>query len=399
MAESVVLVINCGSSSVKYRLYRGAHSIAGGSIDGIGTAAPRWRREPDGTETVLTATVADHRSALDAALSHLLGDPSLGFPATLAAVGHRVVHGGSRFTGAVQVDDTVASTITALASLAPAHNPVNLLGIDIARQRFPDVPQVAVFDTAFHQTLPEHAWRYPLPFSAVAVNQDCELRRYGFHGISHGGAARRAAAYLRRPLQELDLITLHLGNGASATAIHRGRSIDTSMGFTPLEGLMMGTRCGDLDPVLPLLMLAQGRDAGDVRTLLERESGLKGVCGSSDMREVRARADAGDRDALLAREMFCYRVKKIIGAYFAVLGRADAVVFTGGIGAHDAALRAQCCTHLDALGIVLGEERPDTKSDIIALHNPDAATVAVLAMVADEEAEIARQTRDCLGIS
>jgi acetate kinase len=342
--------------------------------------------------------VADHRSALDAALSHLLADPKLGFPATLAAVGHRVVHGGSRFAGPVQVDDTVASAITALASLAPAHNPVNMLGIDIARQRFPDVPQVAVFDTAFHQTLPEHAWRYPLPASAVAVNEGCELRRYGFHGISHGGAARRAAAYLRRPLEELDLITLHLGNGASAAAIRSGRSIDTSMGFTPLEGLMMGTRCGDLDPVLPLLMLAQGRDAGDVRTLLERESGLKAVCGSSDMREVRARADAGNRDALLAREMFCYRVKKIIGAYFAVLGRADAVVFTGGIGAHDAALRAQCCTDLDALGITLGEERTDTKSDIIALHNPAAATVAILAMVADEEAEIARQTRDYLGL-
>ncbi|MGK2914046.1 MAG: acetate/propionate family kinase [Porticoccaceae bacterium] len=398
MSEALTLVLNCGSSSVKYRLARGADTLAGGAVDGIGAGMPRWRREPDGADAPVPPAVMDHRGALELILQNLRAVPGINLCAGLAAIGHRVVHGGSRFTAPALLDDTVVAAITQLIPLAPTHNPLNVLGIEVARQWFPGVPQVAVFDTAFHQTLPEHAWRYPLPATAITTSEGCELRRYGFHGISHASAARRAAAHLCRPLEELDLITLHLGNGASAAAIHRGRSIDTSMGFTPLEGLMMGTRCGDLDPALPLLMLTGGRDPEAVRALLERESGLKAVCGSSDMREVRQHAEAGDRDAVLAREMFCYRVKKIIGAYFAVLGRADAIVFTGGIGAHDADVRRQSCAGLEAFGIALGAEHIDTATGIITEHDSDRATVEVLAMVADEEAEIVRQTRVCLNL-
>lgn len=402
MAEALVLVLNCGSSSVKYRLARGAQLVAGGTIDGIGAGVARWRREPDGADLALPPTATDHRGALIAALGYLAADPGLAL-AELAAIGHRVVHGGARFVAPAVVDDAVVAEIARLIPLAPTHNPLNLLGIEVARQWFPGVPQVAVFDTAFHQTLPEHAWRYPLPATALADTALAHLaagspvRRYGFHGISHASAARRAAACLQRPLAELDLITLHLGNGASAAAIRGGRSIDTSMGFTPLAGLMMGSRCGDIDPALPLLMLAGGRDADAVRGLLERDSGLKAICGSSDMREVGRRAAAGDGAAALAREMFCYRVKKIIGAYFAVLGRVDAIVFTGGIGAGDAEVRQRICAGLDALGIALGAARADADSGITALHDPDRSPVAVLAMVAAEEAEIAHQTLVCLG--
>jgi acetate kinase len=399
VSEPLVLVLNCGSSSVKYQLRAGAASLAGGVLDGIGADALCWRRETDVAEVPVPPTVADHRSALTAILEHLCAASGLGLSAHLAAIGHRVVHGGARFIAPVVADDAVVAEIARLTPLAPAHNPLNLLGIEVARQWFPDVPQVAVFDTAFHQTLPEHAWRYPLPAAALSgLAEGCAVRRYGFHGISHAQAARRAAAWLRRPAA-VNLITLHLGNGASAAAIRGGCSIDTSMGFTPLEGLMMGTRCGDLDPALPLLMQAAGRDPAAVRELLERESGLKAVCGSSDMREVRARAEAGDRKAALAREMFCYRVRKIIGAYLAVLGHVDAIVFTGGIGAHDAEVRRRSCAGLEGFGIVLGTAREDPDTGITVLHDPRCPTVAVLAMAADEEAEIARQTRTCLRLA
>ncbi len=399
MAEPLILVLNCGSSSVKYQLRQGAASLAGGVLDGIGAGTLRWRCEPGERALPLPPQVTDHRGALVAILEHLGSAPGLGLPASLAAIGHRVVHGGVRFLSPVAVDDKVVAEITRLIPLAPSHNPVNLLGIEVARQRFPGVPQVVVFDTAFHHTLPEHAWRYPLPEAALAgLAAGSPVRRYGFHGISHAQAARRAAAWLRRPPAAVNLITLHLGNGASATAIQGGCSIDTSMGFTPLEGLMMGSRSGDIDPALPLLMQAAGRDPAAVRALLEQESGLKAVCGSSDMREVRERAAAGDRAAALAREMFCYRVRKIIGAYLAVLGRVDAIVFTGGIGAHDAEVIRRSCAGLEGCGIVLGPPREDPDTGITALHDSRHATVTVLAMAADEEAEIARQTRACLGL-
>lgn len=384
-----MLVINCGSSSVRYQLRAGAGARLAGTIDGIGGDRPRWQTQ-DG-ECELPAGAVDHRGALAAAFDALAAQAAIP-----AAIGHRVVHGGPHFAGAVRVDERVRAEIARLAPLAPHHNPRNLLGIEVAAARYPGVPQVAVFDTAFHHGLPERARRYPLPPEALAGGEP--PRRYGFHGISHGAAARRAAAWLGRPLEEVDLITLHLGNGASAAAIRGGHSIDTSMGFTPLEGLVMGTRCGDLDPALPLLLQESGRSPQQVRELLEHRSGLLALCGSSEMREIRRRAAAGDRAAAFARELFAYRVKKTIGAYLAVLGGAQALVFTGGIGAHDGELRRQCVEGLEGLGIVLGAEPRDDDTGTSALHDPDRSRTAVLAMVADEEAEIARQVRDCLGL-
>lgn len=393
MAEPAVLVINCGSSSVRYQLRVGDTVRCGGTIDGIGTADVHWRTAAG--EELATVTIADHHSALAAVFDQLAERA----PAP-AAIGHRVVHGGAEFTTAVPVDDDVRARIARLSVLAPGHNPHNLRGIEVAAARYSGVPQVAVFDTAFHQRLPERAHRYALPADALAGIEGAGVpRRYGFHGIAHGAALRRAAAWLRRPAEALDLITLHLGNGASAAAIRGGHSIDTSMGFTPLEGLVMGTRCGDLDPALPLLLQAGGRTPEQVRELLETRSGLQALCGSSDMRAIRARAAAGDRDARLARELFAYRVKKTIGAYLAVLGHADALVFTGGIGAHDAELRQQCVAGLEGFGVVLGAMRPDPDTGISALHDPKRSAVAVLAMAADEEAEIARQVLACLGQS
>ena len=391
MAERPVLVVNCGSSSVRYQLRAGDAVRCGGTIDGIGAGALRWQGA-DGGEIPVPAAVGDHRSALEAVFDQLAEREH-----TPAAIGHRVVHGGAEFATAVRVDADVRARIAGLAGLAPSHNPHNLRGIEVAAACYPGVPQVAVFDTAFHQRLPEHARRYALPADALAGLEGAGVpRRYGFHGISHGAALRHTAAWLRRPPEALDLITLHLGNGASAAAIRGGHSIDTSMGFTPLEGLVMGTRCGDLDPALPLLLQADGRTPEQVRDLLETRSGLLALCGSSDMRAIRARAAAGDGDARLARELFAYRVKKAIGAYLAVLGRADALVFTGGIGAHDAELRRQCVAGLEGFGIVLGEARPDAETGITALHDPRRSPVAVLAMAADEEAEIARQVLACL---
>ena len=387
MAEPQILVINCGSSSVRYQLRRGATLLLSGTMDGIGGDEPRWRSH---TGERRLAGIADHGGAL-AAIFDEVAAARIGQP---AAIGHRVVHGGTRFAAPVRIDAAVRAHIARLATLAPHHNPRNLQGIEEAEAHYPGVPQVAVFDTAFHHHLPELAHRYPLPPVELAGGE--ALRRFGFHGISHGSAARRAADWLRRPLGEVNLITLHLGNGASAAAIRGGRSIDTSMGFTPLEGLVMGTRCGDLDPALPLLMQEAGYSAQQVRELLEHHSGLKALCGSSEMREIRRRAAAGDGAAAFARELFAYRVKKILGAYLAALGGADALVFTGGIGAHDAELRRQCLAGLEALGIIPGEARMDDGTGIRALHDAARSRVAVLAMAADEEAEIARQVRDCL---
>lgn len=391
MTEPLVLVINCGSSSVRYQLRAGGRVRRGGIIDGIGTADIHWQAT-DGTELPAAAIGAHHR-ALEAVFDHLAASE----PAP-AAIGHRVVHGGAEFSAAVPVDDGVRARIARLSVLAPGHNLHNLRGIEVAAAHYPGIPQVAVFDTAFHQRLPERAYRYALPADALAgIAGIGEPRRYGFHGISHGAALHRAANWLQRPAAALDLVTLHLGNGASAAAIRGGHSIDTSMGLTPLEGLVMGTRCGDLDPALPLLLQAGGRTPEQIRELLETGSGLKALCGSSDMRTIRARAAAGERDAQLARELFAYRVKKVIGAYLAVLGRADALVFTGGIGAHDVELRRQCVAGLEGFGIVMGDARFEPDTGINALHDPQRSPVAVLAMAADEEAEIARQVVACLG--
>ena len=392
----MVLVVNAGSSSVKYRLFRGEAAAAWGQVERIGTPEARLRqRTAAGAELARPGPFPDHRAALDAMLAALReGDP--GAAAEIAAVGHRVVHGGDAFAAPVVVGDGELAAIRALEPLAELHNPVNLLGIERLREALPGIPQVAVFDTAFHQSLPEHAWRYALP--AELANQH-GIRRYGFHGTSHAYVSRRAAEHLKRPLAQLNLISLHLGNGASAAAIEGGRSIDTSMGMTPLEGLVMGTRSGDLDPaVVPYLMRRTGRSAGEVEHLLNRDSGLRGLCGAADMREVHRRAAAGDGHAETALAVTAHRLKKYIGAYVAVLGRVDALVFTGGVGEHDPDLRARACAGLAGLGIRLDADRnqaavgadPEAIADIGAAGAP----VRALVVPTNEEREIARQTRE-----
>jgi acetate kinase len=312
----------------------------------------------------------------------------------LGAIGHRVVHGGDEFTEPVLIDEQVVTRVEAVSNLAPLHNLANLAGMRVARELRPDLPQVAVFDTAFHHELPKHARYYALP---LGLQRQQHIRRYGFHGVSHHYVAAAAAQWLGRPLEALKLVSLHLGNGASACAILGGHSVDTSMGFTPLEGLVMGSRCGDLDPALPGYIAAQlGLSGEQLDQWLNQQTGLRGLCGESDMRRIEQRRAAGDTDARLAFDMFCYRVRKYIGAYYAVLNGLDVLIFTAGIGEHSAAVRAAVCTGLDRLGIGADPERNTRVASGIAEISLPAAPVRVLVVPTDEELEIARATQACL---
>lgn len=387
--DEAVLVINCGSSSVKYQLLAvdAEQTLARGTVERIGEEGGRLRHYTAGdVERVEQRPFASHREAL-ARIAEYLADG--GALPELVAVGHRVVHGGEHFQAPALVDVAVLQTIRALSSLAPLHNPVNVAGIDVARELFPDVPHVAVFDTAFHQRMPPYAAHYAVPEDWYARYG---VRRYGFHGTSHEYVAERAAQYLRRPLADLKLITLHLGNGASATAIASGCSIDTSMGFTPLEGLVMGTRSGDVDPaVIAYMQRVAGLDAAQSEHLLNHAAGLKGLCGRNDMRQVLEAMEAGERLAALALEVYCYRVKKYIGAYLAALGGLDALVFTGGIGENAAAVRARITTGLDSLGIAIDSSRNDAVVHEVAEIQPPWSDAKVLVIRTNEELHIARQ--------
>jgi acetate kinase len=367
-----VLVLNAGSSSLKYQLLdmTDRSVTASGLVERIG-----------GSE------VPDHAAALERVLTDL--DRPGGLTDAPVAVGHRVVHGGERFSGPTVIDDDVLDRIRDLVPLAPLHNPANIAGIEVARRRYPDTPQVAVFDTAFHASMPPRAWRYPLPRELA---DRLRIRRYGFHGTSHGYVARRAAEHLGRPLGELDLVTLHLGNGCSAAAVAGGRCVDTSMGLTPLGGLVMGTRSGDLDPgIVAHLHREGGLDLDAIDALLNKESGLKALAGSNDLREVHRRADAGDADAAEALEVFCYRIRCTVGAYAAALGGMDAVVFTAGIGENDADVRARVCAGLSGLGVRLDEARNTARSRDARTVSAGGSAVAVLVIPTNEELEIAEQ--------
>jgi acetate kinase len=391
-----VLVINSGSSSVKYEVFEASDlSIrSSGLLERIGESESRHTHRaygPSGTvkETVRSGPVANHREGFDFILSMPADDSAIKNPGELLGIGHRVVHGGEEFREPVLIDDKVMETIRELIPLAPLHNPANLLGIEAARQVFPGVPQVAVFDTAFHQSMPPHAFIYALPYSFYALHH---VRRYGFHGTSHRWVAKKAAAHLKKPLTSLHLITLHLGNGASAAAIRQGRSVDTSMGMTPLEGLVMGTRCGDLDPAVPFYLRRTTRmPERDLEGLLNKGSGLKGICGANDMREVLRMAKSGEPLAQLALEVYCYRIKKYIGAYFAVLGPVDAVVFTGGIGENSADIRKRCCQGLETLEITVDDGKNEKTYEEALEIQQDGAPVKVLAVRTNEEREIAGQ--------
>jgi acetate kinase len=395
-----VLVINSGSSSIKYQLFNmddGAVLVSG-AVERIGEMQGLYSlRLHHGTkisESRYQQSIADHREGLAHIGALLRESGAVTGLSELFAIGHRVVHGGESFRSPVLITEAVAKQIRDMAPLAPLHNPANVMGIEVALQQAPDIPQVAVFDTAFHQSIPAHAYRYAVP---EWLYTEQHVRRYGFHGTSHAYVAKQAAAFLGKPLTSLKLISLHLGNGASAAAISQGESVDTSMGMTPLEGLIMGTRCGDMDPsIIFYLVRATGLDSNEIESMLNRESGLKGICGANDMREVQRLAGSGDVQARLALDMYCYRIKKYIGAYYAVLGGLDAVVFTGGVGENDARVREQCCAGLGALGIAVdADKNAFAGSGGFDIHT-QTSVVSLLVIPTNEELEIARQTVSCI---
>ncbi|MHB2149592.1 acetate/propionate family kinase [Calditrichota bacterium LG25] len=391
----IVLVINAGSSSVKYQVIdpEEQRSLARGVVERIGMSGAILTHRKEGEKEVrLSGEILDHKMAIEYVLGILLSKNHgvIKDKSEIDAVGHRVVHGGEVFSGSVLITEEVMAEMRRCIDYAPLHNPPNLKGINAAMQLLPGVPQVGVFDTAFHQTMPKHAYLYGLPY---ALYKKHGIRRYGFHGTSHRFVSDRAAKMLGRPKEELRIITCHLGNGASAAAIKYGKSIDTSMGFTPLEGLMMGTRSGDLDPAIILqIMHKEELTPNDATTLLNKHSGLIGVSGlSSDMREIEEEYETNAR-AKLAHDIFTYRLKKYIGAYAAAMGGVDAIVFTGGIGENSSLVRKNALSELEFLGIKIDHHKNEEKSkgerDISAADSG----VKVLVIPTNEELVIAMDT-------
>ncbi|WP_030421370.1 MULTISPECIES: acetate kinase [unclassified Streptomyces] len=400
MSPTRVLVLNSGSSSVKYQLLdmRDHSRLAVGLVERIGEETSRLRHRPlwaGGGDREREGAIADHDAALEAVAQELAKD-GLGLDSPeLAAIGHRVVHGGRRFTEPTVVDDAVLAEIERLIPVAPLHNPANLTGIRVARGLRPDLPQVAVFDTAFHTTMPESAARYAIDTETADRHR---VRRYGFHGTSHAYVSRATARLLGKEPADVNVIVLHLGNGASASAVRGGRCVDTSMGLTPLEGLVMGTRSGDMDPaVIFHLMRVGGMSADEIDELLNKRSGLTGLCGDNDMREILRRKRAGDERARLAFDIYVHRLKKYVGAYYAVLGRVDAVAFTAGVGENSAPVREAALAGLDTLGLEVDGGLNTAPGDGARLISPAHARVAVAVVPTDEELEIATQTYELVG--
>ena len=392
-----VLVVNCGSSSIKYRLFNMGFrtELASGILAQIAEGQGRLNhRNTDASGKTHSInrphTILDHDEGM-ALIREVLTDAGLiDDPQDLYGIGHRVVHGGELFTAPTLIDARVIEAIRTLAHLAPLHNPANLIGIEALRAAMPGVPHVAVFDTAFHQTLPQHAYHYALPRE---IYTDHQVRRFGFHGTSHEYVAKQTAAAMKCDLSSLNLITLHLGNGASIAAIAKGRCIDTSMGMTPLEGLIMGTRCGDLDPAIAFYLQREtGRSSQDIEALLNQQSGLKGLCGANDMRKVLEMAGSGDRYARLALKMYCYRIKKYIGAYTAALGKVDGLVFTAGIGEHSHDIRRIVCTDMLHLGMEVDRKRNRMEISTATEIQSERSPVKIWVIPTNEELEIAEQT-------
>ncbi|AJE42580.1 acetate kinase [Streptomyces nodosus] len=394
MTKTRVLVLNSGSSSVKYQLLdmRDSSRLAVGLVERIGEHTSRLSHTAFTARQTReqTGPIADHEAALKAVAEELARD-GLGLDSPeLAAIGHRVVHGGRTFTEPTVIDDAVLDEIERLIPVAPLHNPANLTGIRTAMALRPDLPQVAVFDTAFHTTMPESAARYAID---VRTADRHRIRRYGFHGTSHAYVSRATAKLLGKAPEDVNVIVLHLGNGASASAVRKGRCVETSMGLTPLEGLVMGTRSGDLDPaVIFHLARVGGMSVDETDTLLNKESGLVGLCGDNDMREIRRRVDEGDEEARLAFDIYVHRLKKYIGAYNAVLGRVDAIAFTAGVGENSAPVREAAVAGLEELGLAVDGDLNAVRSGEPRLISPPGTRVAVAVVPTDEELEIATQT-------
>lgn len=377
-------------------------SMASGLVEKIGESASRVKHStlnsPTPAQRILEdIQIPNHRHGLSIMVDLLLDDEIgvIESPEEISAIGHRVVHGGERFSQPTVINDEVKNTIKALIPLAPLHNPANLTGIEVAQELFPAATQVAVFDTAFHQTIPAMAYRYAVPNN---LYEEHGVRVYGFHGTSHLYVTKQAIDYLGKPPDDTNLITAHLGNGCSITAVKGGQSIDTSMGFSPLAGLIMGTRSGDVDPSLPYFLgTALDMSFAEVDRLLNKQSGMLGLTGQNDLREIEDRYMKGDEGARLALEMYAYRIKKYIGAYKAALGRVDAMVFTAGVGEHSDIIRGLVCQDLDGLGILL-DTRKNKLGGMGAATEIQASNsdIKILIIPTNEELEIAIQTREIL---
>ncbi len=392
-----ILVINCGSSSLKYQLIdtETEKVLAKGLCERIGLDEAILNHTPNGKEkVVIHCDMPDHNAAIKAVVD-ILTDKENGVISSLdeiSAVGHRVVHGGEKFNSSVPITDAVMAALEECIPLAPLHNPPNIIGIKACQAAMPGVPQVGVFDTAFHQTMPKENYMYALPYEYY---EKYGVRKYGFHGTSHKYVSERAATLLGKPAAETKIITCHIGNGGSIAAVKGGKCYDTTMGFTPLDGLVMGTRSGIVDAAVPLFLMEQENlTSKQMSDILNKKSGLLGITGiSSDMRDVTAAKKEGNERAALARKMFCERVKAYIGQYIAEMNGADAIVFTAGVGENDAAARAECCENLDFLGIKIDAEKNAQRGDEFEISTDDSK-VKVFVIATNEELAIARDTKD-----
>ncbi len=390
-----ILVINCGSSSLKYQLINMENEgvLAKGLVERIGIEGSKVKHETIGKEEVIIEEpMSDHRKALELVLDALI-NPNYGAIKSMdeiGAVGHRVVHGGESFASSVIIDDKVMEAINDCIDLAPLHNPPNIMGIEACQELMPKTPMVAVFDTAFHQTIPASNYIYPLPYE---LYEKYGIRKYGFHGTSHKYVSLKAAEMLGKDIKDLNIITCHLGNGASVCAVKGGKSIDTSMGFTPLEGLAMGTRSGNVDPaIIPFVMEKEGLSLDEVNNLLNKKSGVLGISGvSSDFRDIEEAMEEGNERAKLALEVFTNKVKKYIGAYAALMCNVDALVFTAGIGENSISIREQICEGLECIDIKIDKELNKVRGKE-TIVSKDLNSTAILVIPTNEELMIARDT-------
>lgn len=389
-----VLVINCGSSSLKYQLFDMTNELvmAKGLVERIGMEGALLTHRNDNEKHVIETEIKDHEKAIDLVLKALI-DGEYGVIKSLeeiSAIGHRVVHGGETFSGSVLITEEVVDALRKNIDLAPLHNPPNIMGIEACEKLMPNVPQVGVFDTAFHQSMPAYAYMYGIPYEYY---DKYKIRKYGFHGTSHKYVSQRTAEMLKKPIEEIKVITCHLGNGASITAVNGGKSVDNSMGFTPLEGVMMGTRSGDLDPEIVLyLMQKEDWSCEETRKFFNKACGVLGLSGvSSDFRDIENAADEENERAQLALDRFAYVVKKYIGSYAAVLNGADAIVFTAGLGENSASMRLKICDGLEYMGVKIDKDKNYTRGIEADVSTDDAAT-KVFVIPTNEELMIARDT-------
>lgn len=394
-----ILVLNCGSSSVKYKLIdmTSKEELGSGAVEKIGMKGSFLKHvRKDGQKVVLKGEILEHQVAVEYILGVLTSQKHGAVESLeeINAVGHRVVHGGEKFNASVLITDEVIHKIVECIDIAPLHNPPNLAGINAINELLPNVPQVAVFDTAFHQTMPDYAYMYGIPYS---LYKKYGIRRYGFHGTSHRYVSRRACEFLGLDFDSTKMITAHIGNGASVTAIENGKSVDTSMGFTPIEGLMMGTRSGDVDlGVVTFLMEKEMIGAASVSTLFNKHSGVLGVSGlSSDMRDIEDAVAKGDERAILALDMYEYRIKKYVGSYIAALNGMDVLVFTGGVGENQTRTRINVCEGLKYMGVKVDPELNKIRGKEMVISTPDS-TVKVVVIPTDEEFMIASDTLDII---